>query len=579
MRWLGERRPVLGSDTETGGLTWWNNALRLVQFGDLDTGWVVPWQLWGGVAKEALERYEGEVVFHNAAFDLRFLEENGVDVRDLRSRTHDTSVQAVLLDSTRIGTRRKLKTLAEEHVDRNATRGEELLSSGMAKNGWTWGTVPVNFPPYWAYSALDPVLAAHLHVKQMPKIRAQHHEVYEVEMALLHILSAMERRGLLVDEEYARGKAEAMGQFEEAMLAYIGERWPAFRRKRGRKGAEEEYISLGSDCLAKVLLEEGAPLTKTTKTGKFSVDEEVLSGLASAGFELATCITQVKQAHKFKTSYFDAILANLHGGRVRPSLNPIGARTGRMSVSRPPFQQLPSDSPLVRDAIVAGEGNALLTVDYDQIQLRMLAHYAQEETMLEAIRTGEDLHWANARMLYGPDATPKHRKLAKGGAFGKVFGAGPATLASQQGIPLADAQAFMGRFDAKFQGVAGFQRDVERIVRERQSGGRRGYIDTFIGRRLYVDKGKEYTGVCFTCQGGEADVVKLRIIELDKAGLADFALLPVHDEILFEVPERDAKEMLPEIERVMTDADTFSVPMSASGQIIARWGDPYREKE
>lgn len=570
-RWLGERREVLGCDTETGGLEWWSNELRLVQFGDLDSGWVVPWQLWGGAAKEVLERYSGDVVFHNAQFDLRFLEESGVDVRDLRGRVHDTSIMAHVLDSTR---KRALKFLGEKLVDRNSTRGQELLHEGMQKNKWTWATVPVGFPAYWAYSALDPVITAHLYQQFKPKIDTRFSETYELEMAVSHILSAMERRGLLVDQDYTNAKRDAMVHFEEQMLDYLGQRWPELKRERGSKDKREEYVALGNDTIAKILLEEGAPLTKTTPSGKFSVDDEVLSGL-SADFELAGCITQLRQAKKFRASYFDAILANLHEGRVRPSINPLGARTGRMSVSRPPFQQLPSGSPLVRDCVIPAEGNRLLSVDYDQIELRVLAHMANVPSMIEAIHAGDDMHWSNARMIFGPTEDKKHRKMAKTGAFGKVYGAGPSALASQLGITVGEAQAFVNRFDAALPEVPGYARELEAEIRERQAGGSRGYVMTHFGRRCYVDSGKEYAGLNYRIQGTAAEILKRQLVQLDRAGLSDYALLPVHDEVIFEVPERDAASLLQEIGQVMTDSTSFVVPISASGEAVSRWGDAY----
>lgn len=560
MRWLGERREILGVDTETGGLVWWKEPLRLVQLGDADAGWAIPWQLWGGVAKEALEKYEGDVVMHNAAFDLRFLEENGVDVRDLRTRTHDTSVMAHLLDSTRL---RGLKILSKKLVDPNAVAGEDLLHDAMKAHKWTWGTVPIDLPSYWAYGALDPVLACRLFSRMKPEIDAGFTEVYEMEMALLHVLSAMQRRGMLVDVEYTEKTRDAL-EIEESEI---------------REAVKAEYgISASSnDAVAQRLLEDNMPLTKQTKGGKFSVDEEVLSGLQN--HPLAAKVLRLRQCRKFRRSYFEAILAGMHEGRVRPSINPLGARTGRMSVSTPPFQQLPSGSPLVRDCVVAGPGNKLLSVDYDQIEWRVFAHYAQEPTMLQAIRDGEDLHWANARMIYGPTEDPAHRKASKTIGFAKLYGAGVDKLASQLGCSKTEALALIARFDAALPGIAQMGREVDRVVMQRERSEGRGYVNTFAGRRSYVDKGKSYTGLNYICQGSAADILKRQIVELDKHGLADYALLPVHDEVIFEVPEADASELLREIEAAMTDGENFAVPITASGEIISRWGDPYHKEE
>lgn len=735
VRWLGERRPVLGIDTESTGLDRHRDRLRLVQAGDAMTGWALPYEGagWGGLLAEKLPEYEGRVVYHNAPFDMHFLRKSGVNVDRLRSNTHDTSTLACVLDPTR---RRDLKGLGARYVGMAADAGQKLLKDQMRKHGWNWGTVPLDLPAYWTYSALDPVITARLWEAWQPELAADEglQRVYELEMAVLHIIADMQGRGLPVDEEYTRSTRDELLRDEEDARNWIGEFYPQFVRKHG--------VVLPDAGIAAALVRDGAVLTKRTATNQLSVDKEVLAELVE-DFPLAAAIQKIRRTSKFRKTYFEAILDNLHGGRVFPSINPMGSlelgtRTGRMSVSNPPFQQLPSGSPLVRDCIAPGEGRKLLSIDYDQIEWKVFAHYAADPELTAQMAGGEDFHLVTARIIYGPNVTKKgpERKKSKGIGFGKLYGAGPAKTASQLGISEDEVLGLIAQFDQAIPAVARMSREVINTVYERQREGR-GFIRTWAGRRSYVEPGREYAGlnylcvtpdtpvlredlrhvpageikvgdrvvgfdehpdgkyrrlrpaivekavrivkptlrvhmadgrevVCSTdhqwlvrrnrylswrtvtdmrpgdellstgtlrperllpkatewwsgmaitagatpavqvvaiepaghqevialqtstrtfvangflshnCQGTAADILKQKLVDLEAAGLAQYVLLPVHDEFIFEVPEDSAEEILREAESVMADNENFAVPITASGEVLSRWGDPYR---
>ncbi len=558
-RWLGERRPVLGFDTETGGLEWWRQPLRLVQLGDAHTGWAIPFADWGGLVKEIFREYEGELAAHNAVFDLHFLERHGVRVA--RERVHDTSVMAHIDKSHRP---RALKDLAVKLVDKHAALGQDALAQGMAQNGWTWGTVPVDFAPYWVYGALDPIITARLWERWMPSMQTTYRDVYDLEMATAFVIADMETRGFRVDLDYTREKAEQLDIYADQLYVWTEQEWG---------------IKPGSnDAVAGRLLRDGIELVKLTDKGKWSVDDEVLTGIGDR-HPLAATVQSYRQARKFSKTFFHKILAVADGDIVHASINPLGARTARMSVSNPPLQQLPSDSPLVRDCFIARDGNLLGLIDFDQIEVRLLAHFGNELDMIQAIEDGVDLHWFSARKMYGPDATKAQRKLSKSGTFGKIYGIGVEKFAAQQGVSLAEAQLFLAMYDQTFPAVPQFIRDVETVARQRLQTEKEAYVTTPVGRRHSLAPRDDgfYKLVNYLIQGTAADVLKQKLVACDAAGLGQYLVLPVHDELIFDAPEEDMPEVIKTALDVMQDFTSFKVPLTAGASVHARWGDAYRE--
>lgn len=567
-RWLGERRPVMGFDTESGGLEWWRVRLRMVQFGDSQTGWAVPWGDWAGLVKEVFREYDRPMVAHNLTFDLHMLESNGVFPR--RELCHDTAVMAHLIDSTR---RKGLKYLASNLVDPRATMGEAILEEAMQRNRWTWDTIPIDYEGYWVYGALDTVITAKLHEILAPQIEP-FRGVYDTEMAVGLVLMDMERRGIPVDLDYLHQQHDRLlGYFEQAS------RW-----------VEESY-GFGPGSSAKVasqLIADGAldPTTaRRTDSGKgYKVDIEVLEEVVAAAGDhprgaFAKTILTLRKARHFANAYFGRMIELHDSGIIHPSMDPLGARTSRMSISKPPLQQMPADSPLVRDSFVSPGGELLVPIDYDQIEVRLLAHFAEDPTMISAIRGGEDLHWRAARQVYGPDATKAHRSLVKSGVYGKIYGIGWKKFARAQGVSDEEAKAFLTQYDTSFPSVPRFINHVQDVGRRRHLEEGRAYVQTSSGRRLYLQSqypDAYYKLVNYLIQGTAAEVLKHQILALDAAGLAQYVRLPVHDELLFSFPEDEANELGREAKRVMEDHTTFKVPLTAEmSSPSKRWGDKY----
>ena len=247
--WLGERRPrpVLGLDTETSGLdpNEPGAAIRLIQFGDGEHGWAMSWELWKGLALEALHQWDGDWTGHNiASFDVRWIERHS-PYRFPRHRVRDGMLAAHIIDP--LGPM-ALKPLATRLIDPKAAAGEHRLKDAMSKNGWTWATVPVDFPLYWQYGALDPVLSYKLDLAFASQVGqgGPYEEIFDLEMAARHVVTAMQQRGARIDLDYVQRTGKAQADYADALMQW---------------GREEFGISLRGRSLVKLFEDMGETIT------------------------------------------------------------------------------------------------------------------------------------------------------------------------------------------------------------------------------------------------------------------------------------------------------------------------------
>lgn len=562
MSWLGERRSVLAFDTETTGLDWWKPYfVRLVQFGDLQTGWVIPWDRWGGLAVEALNRYNGPLVAHNLKFDAKALEMSGVELK--KHLCQDTRTMAHLLDPANLT---GLKELGVRYVDGSLDQGQETLKKGMRENRWTWETVPFNYTPYWLYSALDPVITAHLYQLFKPQIIGALHDVYEMEIQVLWILNEIEKKGARVDVEYCIEQKRIISEAAEEIHEWI----------------KEEYgIGSGQNRLiADILLQEGVKLTKRTPSGTWSMDEDVLSGIEHP---LARAVLNVRKCKKYAKAYFGNYIERAVDGIIHADINPLGARTGRMSVSKPPLQQIPRIK-LLRDPFIPRPGNRLVSVDFDQVEFRMLAHMSQDPALIEAFKKDNDFFAELASQMYGRVITKKEpeRGVTKNTMYGIAYGAGEEKSALMTGLTQAEMKAFRTKFDQTFPGLKAYMKSVEITAKQNAlDGDGTPYVTTPMGRRQPADwfheQWKYYALLNYQIQGAAADAFKNALVEMDRAGLTELMILPVHDEIVLDVALHEAEEVAQLTVECFEADDSWSVPLTAGMDILDRWGDKYTE--
>jgi DNA polymerase-1 len=583
-RWVeyADANGSIALDTETTGLDIFSDGYRLrtVQFGDAYDAWVIHWERGGefvGAALWAL-RVIQRFLIHNAPFDWLVLDTHaGITLESLAPRTRDTKLLAGLIDPRQpqeggIGT--GLKPLSAYYVDRSAPDTQGDLTAVFRSLGLTkatgWAGIPLDHPTYNLYAGLDVILTARLYpalTTELDRLGVRPALVqYEHEIA--RMCSVMQRTGMILDREYVEDLSVDLLR-EESTFTTVAARYGVESVNSGRQ-------------IAEALWGMGETLTEKTAGGAWKVDKAVLLAFADLDQSwqrvgvrtpnpLADAVLRSKRAGKWRSTYADTFLETVDAsGRIHPFINSMQARTGRMSITRPALQTLPSSDQMIRRALLAEPGHVMVSTDFAAVEMRVLAALADVKRMKEAIRAGEDLHDFTARIVFGDGFTKHHRKLCKGVGFGKVYGGGAATIARQTGAPMEDVQRAISAYDRVYPEI---KRASNRWQREAYQTGMVHVSAT--GRRLPLDRDRTYAVVNYACQSAARDVLGQAMIHMEERGLLPYLRLPIHDEVLASVPEADAKDIAREIEECMT-FDLFGVPIEAEAEIGKRsWGSLY----
>lgn len=567
-RWMGERHDgIVAFDTESGGLSPWKTELRMVQVGDKRTGWAIPFERWGGVALEVLRSYEGDLAAHNGIHDWKFLSvKAGIDLP--WHRIDDTLTLARIDDPARAN---GLKPLGSSLIDRRAVAGQKALDEGMAANKWNWATVPVDYPPYWIYSALDPVITSHLHGHLKPRVMATAPEAYDLERAANRICTKMMMKGMLLDVPYIE---KAIASYEETSGKIRD--WLA-RAHQITSPASAGQIRRAFERLGQEVLfwtNTGQPQFTKATLGFYMTD-----GQNDAVKQLAMYLLAVRKADKFPRDYLRKFLDMRDAGDIlRMSINVMGAITSRMSVSEPPLQQLSRDEKMIRGSFISRPGMVLISCDLDQVELRMIADASGDQGLIAAIneadRDNTNVFLIIAREMYKHEITkadPRYTQL-KAFMYARAYGAGPETLAETAGIPPEAVDQIEKLLNSNFPQMRRAADDLMNQMKVMRSRGERAGVRLKSGRFIPIKPGMDYAAWNYATQGPAAEYMKRCLIHLDAAGLGDNLLLPIHDEALLEVPEADAEEALKIVESCMTDRENYAVPLTAGGSILAeRW--------
>jgi DNA polymerase-1 len=582
--WLSERRPhnAIAIDTETGelpggkrddALSPWHGQLRLVQVGDGQTGWSIPWNEWSGVFYEAMDKFDGPIVCHNVAFEARWFEIQSRWKMPWH-RLHDTMIMAQLIDPLGSGA---LKRLTSQYVDAKAAQLQSVLDDGLIKNGWTWGTVPVNFEPYWAYGALDTVLTMKLWEKFWEKCGPgkPYSQAYELEMNTRRIVTRMELNGARLDLDYSKKKYQELVDYTEQVKDWA---------KKNYNG-----MSITSNAqLVRQLEALGAVIIETTPSGNKSASADQLKMLVRDGSAevkmLAETALKQRKADKLASTYFSNFINDNVDGFVHPSVKTMGARTGRMTIQNPALQTLPKGDDTVRRAFIPkDDDHVIITSDLDQVEFRMFASMSQDPNLVSlfnlADATGSDPFTEIGREIYQDPTmqkSDKRRGLIKGVVYGRLYGAGVAKQALTAGVPEDQMRAVSNEFDIRFPGMIGFQKQVEDVGMRRLKSEGQGYVNTWTGRRLPCDEDRVYTLVNYLIQGGAAEVFKSNLVKLDQADLTEYLIVPVHDEIVLNAPREQAAEFQQIVRECMTTTDGWAVPLTADVDgPLENWGAKY----
>ncbi|MEJ7137911.1 DNA polymerase I [Amphibiibacter pelophylacis] len=526
-----------------------------------------PWLEDAGAAK----------VGQNIKFDTHILANHGITVRGW---AHDTLLESYVLEAHRP---HGLESLAQRHLNRQGLSYEDLCGKGAKQI--PLARVPVDQVSQYACEDADFTLQVHRQLWPQIQADAALDAVYtRIELPVADVLQRMERDGIGLDvPELQRQSADLhtrMTQLEGQIYEQAG-----------------GPFNLGSPKqIGEVLFGRmGLPQKKSTATGAASTSEEVLQELAE-DYPLPALILQHRSLSKLKSTYTDKLpaMVNPDTGRVHTSYSQAVAVTGRLSSNEPNLQNIPIRTPegrRVRRAFVARPGHVLLSADYSQIELRLMAHISQDAGLLRAFREGIDVHRATAADIFGvasPDeVSADQRRYAKTINFGLIYGMGAFGLARALGIANGAAKDYIERYFARYPGVRAY------MDRARQEAAAQGYVSTVYGRRLWLPDIKggngprkaaaERQAINAPLQGTAADLIKLAMIavdaELSAQQRATRMLLQVHDELVFEVPDAElawARERLPQIMGAIQPFEgEFAVPLTAEVGVGANWDEAH----
>lgn len=560
LTWL-EEQPHVAIDTETAGLQWWRpDFTRLIQFGTETEAYAVGAREWRQFAAQALAlvcKRDIPVYMHNAKFDMHALEADGFPVPAWHN-VHDTMIMDHLCSPIRS---HALKAMGLRTYGKAATVGDQLLKKLFQTTGLDWDTVPVDEPRYWAYGCMDTVLTARFGLSLYAELQERNLTAqYEREMAVQAITYRMESRGMRIDLPYT----ERLREEWECRMVSLRLQLDAWGLKNPNSNAQ----------LVEVLqrLDNWEP-AEFTETGQPKTSKAVLQKIDS---RIVPVVLEYKRLQKWTSTYLDHFLGEHVNGHVHPNFRTLGARTGRMSITDPPMQTLPAGDPAVRRCILPYEGDSLWATDYDAQEFRVLAHFTQDPGLLRIIEQGADPHAAVASAVYGvplADVEPWQRKRSKNVQFAWVYGAGVQKIADTAGLPPEEVDYFVRVYTSQFPKVRGFKDDVENRARAQMLHGEEPHVWTAGGRWCTTEPDKLYPLVNYIIQGSCADLLKMKLVELDKVGLADNVILPVHDELLFSFPEKDL-DSADEARHIMEEYELFSVPLTChtTGPLTS-WGD------
>jgi len=508
----------------------------------------------------------------NAKYDEHILLNAGIQVRGV---AHDTLLEDYVLESHKP---HDMDSMAMRFLDEKTIKFEDVAGKGAKQIGFD----EVDIARATEYSAEDADVTLRLHDAIYPLVAADTklNYIYEsIELPTREVLVRIERNGVLVDAALLQRQSHELGlqvnSLEQKAYELAGQPFNLGSPKQ-----------LGEILFGKL----GLPVKRKTATGQPSTDEEVLTELAD-DFPLPKLLLEHRSLSKLKSTYTDKLprMVNPNTGRVHTNYGQATAITGRLSSNDPNLQNIPVRTPQgreIRKAFIAGPGNVIVSADYSQIELRIMAHISQDASLLDAFAKGLDIHKATAADIFGipiTEITSEQRRYTKAVNFGLIYGMGAFGLASQLGIERNAAQQFIDKYFARYPGVAEYMQST------RESARANGYVETVFGRRLTLTDinggngprraGAERAAINAPMQGTAADLIKLAMIAVDawlsESQLQSRLVMQVHDELVLEVPQDEletVKNVLPER---MTSVAKLRVPLVAEVGVGANWDEAH----
>jgi DNA polymerase I len=508
----------------------------------------------------------------NAKYDEHVLLNHGIQVRGI---AHDTLLADYVLESHKA---HDMDSMALRFLEEKTIKFEEVAGKGAKQIGFE----EVSIDRAAEYSAEDSDVTLRLHHAIYPHVAADAklNYIYEkLELPTREVLVRIERNGVLVDAQLLGKQSHELGLQANAL------------EQKAYELAGQPF-NLGSPKqLGEILFGKlGLPVKRKTATGQPSTDEEVLSELAE-DFPLPKLLLEHRSITKLKCTYTDKLpkMVNAQTGRVHTNYGQATAITGRLSSNDPNLQNIPvrtSQGREIRKAFIAPPGSKIVSADYSQIELRIMAHLSEDASLLDAFAKGLDIHKATAADIFGipiAQITSEQRRYTKAVNFGLIYGMGAFGLASQLGIERNAAQQFIDKYFARYPGVAEYMQSTREFARAN------GFVETVFGRRLSLPDiiggngprraGAERAAINAPMQGTAADLIKLAMIAVDKwlheAKLKSKLIMQVHDELVLEVPEDELVRVKEELPKHMTTVASLKVPLVAEVGVGMNWDEAH----
>lgn len=570
--WI-ERQHTLALDTETTGLDIYadDHRLRLIALATPTEAYVFPYETFGLALNLVPLLQSKRLIMHNASYDIQVLDRHlGGGIRKWWSRTRDTRILAHQVDprgSDEGGVGQTLEKLLEHYVpdcyklqkelkaEFMRLRKEGVLPKGVGTtNADMYRYMPIDNDLYNIYAGTDAIGTARLfkilqsQVDLVSELTTNDHKV-------AMIASLMDAKGFLLDTEYTQNLSDSLWEEEEKQKDI------AFSFGIGNINSAPQ--------IAEWLDSHGILVPRTEKDNP-SVDSKLLKSLYGTELEpAAEAILAGRKAGKWRTTWVEKFLSGADSaGRVHASTNTLRARTARFSITGIPAQTLPSGDGLVRSCFVADANELIVGVDYAQQELRFAAAKAPDARMIQAFRNGEDLHFLTAEAAW-PGRGMEMRKFGKNGNFTVAYGGGVRALMTKYGMDFTAADTLVRANKSTYKGIQAFNKRLQAEAKEF------GYITTWTGRKLPVDEGHEYAAQNYYVQSGCRDLTAHAMIRLYDAGYVDHMRLPIHDEILFSLPQGlgDVHEV---VRLMSTSVGVLDIPAEAKIGSHS-WGSLYEK--
>jgi DNA polymerase-1 len=518
--------------------------------------------------KPILEDPNKPKVGQNLKYDWHVLKNHGIELCGI---AHDTLLQSYVLEAHE---RHDMDTLAERHLNEKTIKYEEVCGKGAGQIGFD----QVEVTRATEYAAEDADITLRLHKALYPRVQAVPglDYVYEkIEMPLLPILAHIERTGVKLDCDLLRRHSDFLAR---EMLQI---------EQKAHEAAGQPFNLNSTKQLGEIFFNQlKLPVIKKTPKGAPSTDEDVLEKLAE-DYPLPKLILEYRGLTKLKSTYTDKLplMVNPATGRVHTNYSQATAVTGRLSSNDPNLQNIPVRSVegrKIREAFIAETGFVIVSADYSQIELRIMAHLSSDERLLKAFAEDADIHRATAAEVLGlvpEEVLPEQRRMAKAVNFGLIYGMSAFGLAAQLNIDRTTAQAYIERYFARYPGVA------EYMARTREQAKMEGYVETLFGRRLYLPEirggnpmrrqGAERAAINAPMQGTAADLIKLAMIAvqgwLEAEKLKTRLIMQVHDELVLEVAEDELDRVKTRLPELMCGVAELKVPLKVDTGVGANW--------